>query len=89
MGTDEHSLTLQKETREVLDLLMVPHGMLSIYEMTETLGSLCMGGLSQQGKDDSLILLPCLQSFLTGYIWFPSREVLEDPGPTPTPMLWV
>lgn len=33
MGTDEHSLTLQKEAREVLNLLMVPHGTLSTDEM--------------------------------------------------------
>lgn len=40
MGTGEHSLTLQKEAREVLNLRMVSRGLLGIDEMAEALGSL-------------------------------------------------
>lgn len=50
MGTDEHSLVLQKEAREFLSLLTVPHGILSIDEPAETLGSLCTGWIESAGE---------------------------------------
>lgn len=50
MGSDGHSLALQKEAREVLNLLMIPRGMLSIDETAETLGSLCTGWIESAGE---------------------------------------
>lgn len=41
MGTDEPSLTPQKEAPEILNSLMMSRGMLSFDEVSEILGSFC------------------------------------------------
>lgn len=53
MGTDEPSLTPQKEAPEILNSLMVPWGTLSFDEVSEILGSLCNweGVLCRRVKD--------------------------------------
>lgn len=74
MGTDEPSLTPQKEAPEILNSLMVPRGMLSFDEVSEILGSLCNWGegVMLEGEGSHLIPPPCLPAYLTEYIWLPN-----------------